>query len=170
MTNYLRCGTIALLLSTSFSLNGCNNGSPAKSKPTDSFSFASSVPDRAATTPSTPNSQCDALDSTAFSLQGHLSGVKMATKMGMASFLETSLESADQVIAEVKSLELSQPNVKALQAEYLRLAEAALAPVRPLTKSSEDRLKEVAADVAVKVEAASDFRKNKIFLGNCKES
>lgn len=100
--------------------------------------------------------------------QAALDGVEMTLKMGSTSLIEMPIERADRAISEVKALQITDPKVKALQTEYLRLAEDAFKLARPLTKASEAQLQAAAPTVKAKSEVAAKFRKDKIFFGDCK--
>jgi hypothetical protein len=164
--NALRLCSIALLCGTTFYLNACGNKSQAKPRPASPTASTPSKP--AASADNSFDGQCTALDQKSFMAQAALDGVEMTLKMGSTSLIEMPIERADRAISEVKALQITDPKVKALQTEYLRLAEDAFKLARPLTKASEAQLQAAAPTVKAKSEVAAKFRKDKIFFGDCK--
>jgi hypothetical protein len=96
-------------------------------------------------------------------------GLGIGTEMG-SSMIADNVDRTQAAIAKVAALKPTEPKVKALQTQYLNLAQAALKPVAPLTKpGNEKALKAVAAGVKTKINAADEFRKTQIFFGDCKK-
>jgi hypothetical protein len=156
-----RSSAIALLLVSTLGLNACGTKSQARTNPSGTSTTS------ARTQPA--ENDCDALDTASFKVEAALMGVEMGTDMG-SMMIADSLDRAQTAIAEVAALKPQDPQVKALQTQYLNLAKAAVKPVEPLAKSSDKTaLKAVAADVKAKVKAADAFRKEKIFFGDCKK-
>jgi hypothetical protein len=154
-----RSATTALLLTTILLLHACGSKSPARTQ----------MPTAAASTNAPPESDCDVLDKTSFEVETALMGVEMGTNMG-SMMITDSLDRAQKAITKVAALKPQDPKVKALQTQYLSLVKAAVEPVEPLAKAADrDKLKAVAADVKAKVNAANEFRKDKIFFGDCKK-
>jgi hypothetical protein len=156
-----RSGALSLMLVSTLLLNACGGKSQARTQP-----VASSTTPSASAKPA--EGDCDALDKSSFEVEAALMGVGMGTDMG-SMMIGDSLDRAQKAIAKVAALQPQDPKVKALQTQYLSLAKAAIKPVEPLAKAHEEKaLKAVAADVKAKIKAADDFRKEKIFFGDCK--
>jgi hypothetical protein len=158
-----RSSPLALMLVSTLWLNACGNQSQAGTKPTittkSSTAAASSAPAK---------NDCDALDKTSFEVEAALMGVGMGTDMG-SMMIADSVDRTQKAIDKVAALKPKDPKVQALQTQYLSLANAALKPVAPLAKAHEAKaLKAIAAAVKAKIKAADDFRKDKIFFGDCK--
>jgi hypothetical protein len=155
-----RSGAIALMLVSTLLLNACGGESQAGTKPVAPPSSASAKP---------AESDCNALDMASFKVEAALVGIGMGTEMGSMMIVD-SVDRAQKAIVEFAALKPQDPQVKALQTQYLALAKAALKPVEPLAKSGTDQaLKAVSTDVKAKIKAADDFRKDKIFFGDCKK-
>jgi hypothetical protein len=153
---------IALMLVSTLLLNACGGKSQARTKPVASSTTASASAKPA-------ESDCDALDMASFKVEAALMSVGMGTEMG-SMMIADSVDRAQKAIAEVAALKPKDPKVKALQTQYLNLAQAALKPVAPLTKPGNDKaLKAVSIDVKAKIKAADDFRKDQIFFGDCEK-
>jgi hypothetical protein len=160
MKTIFRSTAITLILASTLLLNACGTQSQARTK---------SPMGATASTKSTPDSDCDALDKTSFEVEAALMGVEMGTDMG-SMMITDSLDRAQKAIVKVAALKPKDPKVKALQTQYLTLVKAAVKPVEPLAKAADKTaLKAVAADVKAKVNAANEFRKDKIFFGDCKK-
>jgi hypothetical protein len=159
-----RSSTLALMLVSTLWLNACGNQSQAGTKPT--ITTKSSTATAANSAPA--KNDCDALDKTSFEVEAALMGVGMGTDMG-SMMIADSVDRTQKAIDKVAALKPKDPKVQALQTQYLSLANAALKPVAPLAKAHEAQaLKAIAADVKAKIKAADDFRKDKIFFGDCK--
>jgi hypothetical protein len=161
MKTVFRSSAIALMLASTLWLNACGTKSQARTQaPTSSTTTAKNAP---------ADSDCDALDKTSFEVEAALVGVEMGTDMG-SMMITDSLDRAQKAIGKVAALNPKDPKVKTLQTQYLSLVKAAVKPVEPLAKAADkDKLKAVAADVKAKVNAANEFRKDKIFFGDCKK-
>jgi hypothetical protein len=159
MKAIFRSSAMALLLVSTLGLNACGKKSQART-PNSSSQTAKTAP---------ADSDCDALDKTSFEVEAALMGVEMGTDMG-SMMITDSLDRAQTAIGKVAALKPKDPKVKSLQTQYLSLVKAAVKPVEPLAKAADkDKLKAVAADVKAKVNAANEFRKDKIFFGDCKK-
>jgi hypothetical protein len=157
-----RSVTIALILTSTLLLNACGTKSQARTKVA-----TGTIPTAASAKPA--ESDCSALDMATFKVDAALMGVGMGTEMG-SMMMADSVDRTQKAIAAVAALKPQDPKVKALQTQYLTLAQAALKPVEPLTKPGNDKaLKAVSTDVKAKIKAAEAFRKDKIFFGDCEK-
>jgi hypothetical protein len=163
MNAIFRSSAITLMLASTLLLNACDTKFKARTK----ASVGTKVATASASTGA--DSDCDVLDKTSFEVESALMGVEMGTDMG-SMMITDSLDRAQKAIAKVAALKPKDPKVKALQTQYLSLVKAAVKPVEPLAKAADkDKLKAVAADVKAKVNASNEFRKEKIFFGDCKK-
>jgi hypothetical protein len=166
-----RSGTIlVLLLTSSLLLNACSGKSQARTPGSTGATTAGATTATKSAAQPAAESNCDALDKASFEVEAGLMGVGMGTEMGSSRMIASDIERTQTAIAKVAALQPQDPKVKALQAQYLTLAKAALQPVEPLAKAGNDSgLKAVAADVKAKIKAADEFRKEQIFFGDCKK-
>jgi hypothetical protein len=147
--------SMAVLLSASIvGLNACGGISKASSK--------------SSTASTQTGDDCSNLSSTSLELDVTLMGLGQGLDMS-AGLVSTNLEQLQTAMAKVKALKLKDANAKAMQTQYLTMVAAAIKPVVPLAqKSNEAGLKAIAGKVKTQLDAASEFRKNKIFFGDCK--
>jgi hypothetical protein len=161
MKSTVRFSAIALLFASTLLLNACSVSSSAKSKTNvkaGQSPAGSQVQDK---------NDCTALTSASFEVETAMMGVGMATDMGF-SMIDNDLARVRTAIAKVKALKLKDATVKALQMKYLTLVAAAIKPVESIDKNDKAGLKAVSKKVKAGIDAADEFRKDKIFFGDCK--
>jgi hypothetical protein len=124
--------SIGLILASTLLLNACGNQSQARTQPT------ANAPATTASAKPVADSDCDALDKTSFEVEAALMGLGIGTEMG-SSMIADNVDRTQAAIAKVAALKPKAPKIKALQTQYLNLAQAALKPVAPLTKPGNEK-------------------------------
>jgi hypothetical protein len=112
---------------------------------------------------------CHTLASSSLKTDVQAMSLKMSLEMTTSNLVDQHLRDLKGSMAQLEQIPLSNRQVQNQRSHYIKLIYAAIKPVEQWAETKVYKTKPgIAAAFATQVEQASEFRQDKIFLGDCK--